>query len=293
MRTLSILLVLAGCPGPEGGDPNADLDQDGHMADVDCADDDPLRFPGAVEVCNGLDDDCDGQLARNEADSDGDGTPDCRSCDDAGFWESTRQLEDAGVLEDELIALTSGLDTCDYTESRRYMFTRVDKVDGMVEGVYTGVLVPVSTAMPDGSLINTEHTWPQSEGADSIPARCDLHHLYPTDPDANAERGNLPFDVVTGSVIWQEGGSKHGYNSAGSEVFEPRDSHKGNVARSMFYFATVYGYTIPTSQAERFKQWDLQDPPDAREHARSMAIMEYQAHANPYAVCLGLGERVF
>jgi hypothetical protein len=298
MRILPMVLLLAGCPpnpdgSDSGGDPNADVDQDGYTADVDCGDNDPLRFPGAVERCNGLDDDCDGELARNEGDVNGDGILDCRACDNQGFWASTWMLEDPQVLKDELEFLTDGFATCDYTDSRRYMFTQIDRVDGLVEGVYTGVLVPVTSAMPDVSVLNTEHTWPQSEGADSPPARCDIHHLYPTVPDANTERGNLPFDVVVGNPIWAQGGSKHGYNASGTEVFEPRDAHKGNVARSMFYFATVYGYTMPASQVSRFKQWDLEDPPDAREHTRSWKVMQFQAHGNPYAVCLGMAERVY
>src|SRR6188768_2685535 len=36
-----------------------DDDCDGVLSADDCADDDPLRHPTAVEVCNGLDDDCD------------------------------------------------------------------------------------------------------------------------------------------------------------------------------------------------------------------------------------------
>jgi Cys-rich repeat protein len=39
-----------------------DADQDGADATVDCDDQDPRRAPGAVEVCNGLDDDCDGAI---------------------------------------------------------------------------------------------------------------------------------------------------------------------------------------------------------------------------------------
>ena len=34
-------------------------DRDGYTADVDCDDGDPAVNPGAVELCNGLNDDCD------------------------------------------------------------------------------------------------------------------------------------------------------------------------------------------------------------------------------------------
>src|SRR5262249_40223291 len=37
-----------------------DLDGDGHPAAIDCDDASPLRFPGAAEACDLVDDDCDG-----------------------------------------------------------------------------------------------------------------------------------------------------------------------------------------------------------------------------------------
>ena len=49
----------------------------------DCDDLDPDRHPGATEVCNGLDDDCDGALIPAELDVDGDGFLACAGdCDD-------------------------------------------------------------------------------------------------------------------------------------------------------------------------------------------------------------------
>ena len=291
-----MFVLLAGCPPePEGptGDPSVDADGDGVFADVDCDDSDPLRFPGAPERCNGLDDDCDGLLARNEEDELGLGAPDCAACDDAGLWVQTAEIEDPNELRSILRDATDSLNTCDYNEARRYMFTRVDKVDGVVEGVYTGFTLAVGSATPNPDVMNTEHTWPQSQGAGQPPAECDIHHLYPTATEANTARGSYPFGEVVSGVSWSDGGSVRGRDSAGNVVFEPRDSHKGNVARSMFYFALVYGYTLTPSQVALFESWAELDPQDLREHDRSFAIAEYQSHVNPFAVCPGLAARVF
>jgi formylglycine-generating enzyme required for sulfatase activity len=48
-------------PCPDGGDA-VDADGDGRLACNECDDTDPHAFPGAVETCNGKDDDCDGQI---------------------------------------------------------------------------------------------------------------------------------------------------------------------------------------------------------------------------------------
>lgn len=40
-------------------DPRADEDKDGWDAAFDCDDEDPTKYPGADELCNGEDDDCD------------------------------------------------------------------------------------------------------------------------------------------------------------------------------------------------------------------------------------------
>ncbi|MBN92818.1 MAG: hypothetical protein CL928_01945 [Deltaproteobacteria bacterium] len=61
-----VSLLLSGCyeqtvgfPPDDDDDGSADVDQDGFPAEVDCNDENASVYPGAVEICNALDDDCD------------------------------------------------------------------------------------------------------------------------------------------------------------------------------------------------------------------------------------------
>jgi hypothetical protein len=62
----------------------ADADEDGFTRCAgDCDDSMAGRYPGAPEMCNGLDDDCDDNVPVDEADADGDGFAACAGdCDD-------------------------------------------------------------------------------------------------------------------------------------------------------------------------------------------------------------------
>jgi deoxyribonuclease I len=281
-----LLVTLAGCPAPTDTDtdtdrpdtdePDCDVDGDGFVAlscgGDDCDDLDPDRHPGAPERCNGLDDDCDGAAHFEDED--------CAPCEAAGLFAQVAPLaEDPAALRAALRVAVAPV-RCSYRESGDRLFTLLDKVDGHVSCVYTGTRVEVGNTRPDGDLLNIEHTWPQSQGADREPARCDLHHLFPTTPASNNARGNLPFGEVSAGVRWEEGGSR-----ASATAFEPRDPHKGDAARAMLYFSLRYDLALPADQRDLFAAWHAEFPPDAGDRARSATIARWQGAHNPFVVC--------
>ena len=133
MRALLPLLIVVGC-GPIGGDADEpvplterDDDHDGFPAAADCDDDDPFAYPGAVERCNGRDDDCDGQVDGAGSvgttawyvDVDGDGygagTP-VRACDPTG--EAEGRVAVGTDCDDTRADVFPGqVDTCDGRDS--------------------------------------------------------------------------------------------------------------------------------------------------------------------------------
>ena len=92
---LAAVLVLASCSDPPAPPECLDSDGDGfgdpeYGTDgcddptPDCNDGDHYVFPGADELCDGLDNDCDGAVPADEVDEDGDGIAICEGdCDDA------------------------------------------------------------------------------------------------------------------------------------------------------------------------------------------------------------------
>jgi len=87
---LLLCLPLLSC-GPEMPIPSdgnsvyrGDADGDGYTNDVDCNDLQETVHPGATEICDGLDSNCDGEVPDDELDADGDGYMGCEAdCDDA------------------------------------------------------------------------------------------------------------------------------------------------------------------------------------------------------------------
>ena len=120
MRPIAILALamalLMGCPDPKDPIDTADLpddtgtptdaDGDGYNADEDCDDGDPEVHPGADELCNERDDDCDGETDEDatdattwyaDTDADGYGDPEVST---QGCYQPTGQVADATDCDD-------------------------------------------------------------------------------------------------------------------------------------------------------------------------------------------------
>ncbi len=82
----SVVEICDGVDNDGDGEVDEGFDADGDgwtTCGGDCDDTDPTVFPGAAEVCNGQDDDCDGSVPADEIDGDGDGVSECEGdCDD-------------------------------------------------------------------------------------------------------------------------------------------------------------------------------------------------------------------
>lgn len=147
---------------------------------------------------------------------------------------------------------------------------------------------PGPNIIPDNNVINIEHTWPQSKFSTILSKemqKSDLHHLYPSDSKMNSLRGNYPFGEVVRATkeTYCNSGASFGDPAQGAgPVFEPPADHKGNVARSIFYFSVKYNMSIDPHQEATLKKWNVQDPVDEEEASRNEEIFQIQGSRNPF-----------
>lgn len=208
-----------------------------------------------------------------------------------------------------------------YGMARDTLFKNIDAVNDSLECAYTGMKRylapdedPTQTVFLNGANngINTEHSYPQSKGAEEGNARSDMHHLYPTRVKTNSDRGSLIFADVNDSqtITWYKNTTElssipnqniDDYSELGVSTFEPRESYKGNIARSIMYFYTMYRSEAIDADPSFFDQqietlcdWHYEDPVDQIEWERTMKIAPYQdGKANPFVLDCSLASRLY
>ena len=196
-----------------------------------------------------------------------------------------------------------------YSAARAKMYNYADNYNNSVTCVYSGYNTPnpfsfTSSSTTSAANINCEHSIPQSWFSEAARMVSDMHHLYPTYIQWNSNRGNNPYiDIPDASTtIWMRDRSSLNtiptanideYSEATSSLFEPREDHKGNVARTAFYFYTMHdtqpelianGKQNITSLAPlaTLYAWHLADPVDAHEIERNRRVAASQGNYNPY-----------
>lgn len=226
-----------------------------------------------------------------------------------GPSSATRTASEVELIAELHRAASEGQHALDYNEARRYLLGQIDlQSDGedfYIKDVYCqkiyshrewGDKSSIGPGLiPHSSVLNTEHTWPQSRFSSHFPKgiqKSDLHHLFPSDPKMNSARGNHKFaelEGVTKPLVCSA--SRLAKTSEGLR-FEPPVEHRGNVARALFYFSIRYKINIDEDEEVFLKKWHQEDPVDTEELRRHDRIAEVQGNRNPFVVDPYLVEKI-
>lgn len=190
--------------------------------------------------------------------------------------------------------------SCFYTNHTLYMDPALDPTDAVFMN-------------GDNNGINTEHIYPQSKGASTGNAKSDMHHLAPSRVLVNSTRGSDPYGDINDSQtdLWHylnqstsvtpNSNSIDNYSESLTGSFEPRESVKGDVARAVFYFYTMYRNQANAADPNYFDsmkddlcQWHTEDPVDEAEYDRTTKIATFQEDkVNPFIVDCTLAQRLY
>ena len=252
-----------------------DNDGDGYNEDVDCDDNDPDTYPGAVEICDNIDNDCDGVLGQIELDDDGDGYTGCDGdCDDndPNTYPGALEINDGldnncdgvvdndadedGVLDDDdLCPDTAPIDGNDIVDVDGCSLTQLDSDNDWI-GDYVEIYIhgtdpndPDSDNdhLRDGVEINILGTDPLDRDTDNDGLRDRVELIFGTDPLNSDSDGDLLKDGLevkhfhtdpTNSDTDGDGFNDRIEIIAGTDPLDP-NSYPGNpVAKALKKIAT-------------------------------------------------------
>jgi endonuclease I/chitodextrinase len=172
----------------------------------------------------------------------------------------------------------------------------------------------IGSAGAEGLGWNREHMMPQSTFYSNYPMYSDLFYVVPTDARINQLRSNYPYGIVGSTIYYTFSNTSRIGNCAipgmtyTGRVYEPINEFKGDVARSLLYFAVRYegklgtfnfnNSATPTSDTNPLDgteersfdpayiamllQWNTQDPVSQKEIDRNNAVYNLQKNRNPF-----------
>lgn len=217
---------------------------------------------------------------------------------------------DGDDLKDAVIRDYKTNTVLSYRNARDTFMLKIDRRDGVIECIYTGLTVDIPVGVDPSTAafnqgVNTEHVYPRSKGAvESSKGHNDMHHLFPCRQDVNSARGSLAFGEIldTETDRWYRlaetknsvpTSNKDDYSEfLSGQRFEPREDKKGDIARAIFYFYTMYESNALAedpdffeSQRETMCDWHFYDPVDEVEWQRTYGIAAYQDDKpNPFVL---------
>ncbi|MBP6238459.1 MAG: endonuclease [Saprospiraceae bacterium] len=219
-------------------------------------------------------------------------------------------------LKNVLISFYTPSKILPYDQARTKLYNDVFLFSDSLECFYSGYKISVDKntnilSWTAKYSIQTEHLYPRSKGADKPPAIGDLHHLVPTKASINTLRKNAPYKDIddTKTKYWLLGDKVFTvpdrskidtYSESAPGAFEPRESIKGDVARSVFYFYTIYQKQADKVDNRFFPamltdlcRWHRKDNVDSTEWNKTMAIARIQGNVNPFVIDASLAERCY
>jgi uncharacterized protein len=218
-------------------------------------------------------------------------------------------------LLEKLDSLYSPRVSLGYGSARDLLYTKIDNQGGILTDIYAGYSVTLNqnSDKPREEAarhrINAEHVWPQSMGAEG-PAKSDLHNLFASRMEINSDRANFPFGDIPDNqtMSWYLDDEELSFKPSPQDIdkysefkrgfFEPREAKKGDIARIIFYFRTVYpelaNANFFQTQKDTLCKWQANDPVDDGEVARSHAIAKTpQGNDNPFVLDPTLAQRTY
>ena len=221
------------------------------------------------------------------------------------YYPDNLEGRNKGDLKTELHKLIKEHKRIEYGSKGTWVVFRESDIrdDGTIWDMYSNIdrYFPSSGAHRQ---MNIEHSVPKSWWGDDYPytvdGSFDLHHLVPSDKDANSAKSNYALGEVEGYPSFDNGVSKVGKATGYSfNVFEPADEYKGDFARMYMYFVTCYqdyswrslgtnmfisgSYpTLNNYSQNLLLRWHRQDPVSKKEIDRNNAVYRHQNNRNPF-----------